>query len=48
MKTFSVEYLLIGASIWNVVMVKAGNKEQAQSNVKRMFPNVATARATEL
>lgn len=48
MKTFSVEYLLIGASMWSVVMVKAGNKEQAQSSVKRMFPNVATAKATEV
>lgn len=47
MKTFTVEYLIIGASVRQVMMVKASNKEQAQSTVKRMFANVATATAYE-
>ena len=47
MKTFIVEYLLSGSSIWSVQMVKAGNKEQAQSQVKRMISGIVTTKAYE-
>lgn len=47
MKTFIVEYRIIGVSLPQIQMVKAGCKEEAQSMVKRLFPNCSTASAKE-
>ncbi|WEM33491.1 hypothetical protein EJP02_430 [Escherichia phage EJP2] len=45
MSTFIVEYVLTGQSIWQVQMVKACNKEQAQSTLKKMISGVVTTKA---